>query len=184
MLLVTPLTVAAIYCYQIQMGKQPVVYAQIFPTWFIQYYLGILVKKGVFKMSSLKSIFATLISIYLMSVESTFIYKDLGIASLAVSQIKYTSIIFSIALSLLFLSMQKKVERNILVVLGELSFGIYLLHIPIKIGVERIVTRIMPLSDPFWQFVTVTLTICACFVVIKVANKILPGKVNTYLGLR
>lgn len=184
MLLVTPLTVAVIYFYQIRMGKQPLIYAQIFPTWFIQYYLGILLKKELIKISSLNAIFATLISIYLMSIESTFINKNLGIDWLAASQIKYSSILFSIALSLLFLSMHKKIERNILVVLGELSFGIYLLHIPIKIGIEIIVTRIIPLSNPLWQIITVSITICACVIVIKTAQRLLPEKLNLYLGLR
>lgn len=184
MLLITPVTVAAVYLYQIQTGKHPAIYAQIFPTWFIQYYLGILAQKGFFKMSSIKALCATLFTIYLMSIESAFMYNDLRLPTLSSSQIKYSSILFSIVLCMLFLSLHKTMKRNLLVVLGELSFGIYLLHIPVKIVIELVLTRIMPLSNPLWQIITVSLTICSCVVIIKIAHRVFPEKLNLYLGLR
>lgn len=49
LLLITPLTLAILYWIQYKTGERPAVYAQIFPTWFLIYYCGILAKKKDFK---------------------------------------------------------------------------------------------------------------------------------------
>lgn len=184
LLLITPITLAVFYLYQYRTGRHPIIYAQIFLTWFLPYYLGILSNRKLIKTSSIKALVVTLLSIYLMTVESTYLDFRLGVPSWAASQIKYSSVMFSIALCMLFMELHQNTGRNFLVVLGELSFGIYLLHIPIKMGIEMIITKVLPITSPLWQLIIVVMTLFVCVMVIKISHHILPEKINRYLGLK
>lgn len=117
-------------------------------------------------------------------VESTYLNEHLGIPFWAASQIKFSSVMFSIALCMLFLSVHGSIVRNILVVLGEMSFGIYLLHIPVKMGIENVITRIIPQTSPIWQMLDIIATLAACWAILKLAHRFLPEKANRYFGLK
>lgn len=184
LLLVTPLTLAVIYTISCHTKQLPAVYAQIFPTWFIVYYSGILARRDILRVTSVQALCMVLLSFYLMMLESMYIHEDMDISSLAVSQIKYSSFLFSISLCLLFLSLHQSVKRNILVILGEMSFGIYLLHIPLKKGIDAALNHIVPVDAPLWQMLDVLATLTMCMVVLKVAYRLFPEKLNRYLGLR
>lgn len=184
MLLITPITLLILYAIQYVTKSQPLIYAQIFPVWFIMYYAGCLVKNEALKINAIQSLLGVLISLYLMNIEASYINTVLNIPFWAASQIKFSSFIFSLSLCLLFIALHSETKRGIIVRLGEYSFGIFLLHIPIKMVIEKLVLMFLPMSTPYWQFLIVVLTLFACWILIEVANKILPEWLNKYLGLR
>lgn len=184
MLLITPVTLIILYTIQYQTKHQPLIYAQIFPTWYIMYYLGCLVKFKAIKVDSITALCCLLISIYLMNVETTYIYEIIGVPFWAASQIKISSFFYSISLCLLFISLHRPVKRGIIARLGEFSFGIYILHIPIKKVVELIINSFLPSNNPFWQVIVIFCTIFISWIVLEISNRILPKDLNRLLGLR
>jgi len=184
MLLITPITIGILYYIEYITHRQPVIYAQIFSTWFVIYYLGILVKLDKIKLNGLEAACGTLIGLYLMNIESTYINEVLDVQSWAASQIKFSSFFYSISLCFLFMALHCELKRNVVVRLGEYSFGIFLIHLPVKMAIEKMVSCLMPMNSPIWQALVITLTLAICWVVIEVSNRVLPEKLNRYLGFR
>ena len=184
MLLITPITLGILYAIQYYTKQQPTIYAQIFPTWFIMYYTGCLYRFDAIKVDSQKALLTVIASIYIMNVEATFINKVLNIPFWAASQIKISSFLYSISLCILFMNLHRHVKRGIIVRLGEYSFGIFLLHIPVKMVIEKIMLYAIPIQNPCWQILVVVLTLIVCWMVIDVTNRFLPERFNRYLGLK
>lgn len=182
-LLITPIALLILYSIQYLTRQQPLVYAQVFPTWFLMYYAGCLAKNESIKISGPVALSAVLLSIYLMSLESTYIYEVLHVPFWAASQIKFSSFFYALALSFLLLSLHCEMKRNVVVRLGEMSFGIFLLHIPVKMGVDIIMNRMFA-DNPLRQLAVVIMTLCLCYVALVVSYKILPDKINRYLGFK
>lgn len=130
-LLITPVTVCILYAIQYTTHRQPLVYAQIFPTWFLLYYAGALVKFGVLKVNAPTALCCTMFGLYLSVLESAFINEVIGVPFWAASQIKFSTFFYALSLCLLLMSLHQDIERTWIVRLGEFSFGIYLLHLPV-----------------------------------------------------
>ena len=182
-LLITPITLLVLYSIQYNTRQQPLIYAQVFPTWFLMYYVGCLAKKGSIKISGPIALAGVLLSFYLMSLESTYIYDVLNVPFWAASQIKFSSFFYALALSFLLLSLHCEMKRNVVVRLGEMSFGIFLLHIPVKMGVDVIMNRMLA-DSPLKQLAVVIMTLFLCYVVLVISYKILPDRINRYLGFK
>ena len=184
MLLITPITLSILYAIQYITKSQPTIYAQIFPTWFIMYYAGCLVRKGTINTNTIQALLCVLIGIYMMNIESTYINNVLQVPFWAVTQLKFSSFFYSLALSVLFVSLHRKMDRGIIVRLGEYSFGIFLLHLPVKMIIEKLVNICLPNTHPLWQISVVVLSLMMCWIIIEISNKILPKWLNKSLGLK
>ncbi|MCP9612488.1 acyltransferase [Coprobacter sp. LH1063] len=190
-LLITPATLCILYIIRYYTHSQPLIYAQIFPTWFIFYYIGAIMKFGGFRGNTLTALCCTLFGLYLSIWESAYINEVLGTPSWAGSQIKFSTFFYSLSFCILLMTLHQKVKRNIIVRLGELSFGIYLLHMPmIKItnyalnGILDILHiekfKILLVN----QLSIISISLLLCYIFLIVMNKFLPGNVNRYLGFR
>ena len=187
-LLISPITLFIMYFIQYCTHQQPLIYAQIFPIWFLFYYIGAVMKFGGFIGNTLKSLCFTLLGIYLMGLESTYINEVIKVPFWAASQIKFSSYFYSLSFCILLMSMYRKVERDVIVRLGEMSFGIYLLHIPIMKGVTYAlssIVRIVGISNSsgvliIRQITIVVLTLLFCYIVLVITNRYLPSKINRY----
>lgn len=186
-LLITPATLCVLYVIQYVTRQQPLVYAQIFPTWFLFYYVGALMKFGHIKVNPVTALCCTLFGLYLSVLESSYISEILGVPFWAASQIKFSSFVYSLSLCFLLMALHRSIGRTWIVRLGEMSFGIYLLHIPVLKIVNMTVSRV-----PYWsqfanwggQILQIAITIACCYVLLTIANKVLPTNINRYLGLR
>lgn len=186
-LLITPATLIILYTIQYATRQQPLVYAQVFPTWFLFYYVGALTKLGCIKVKSPFALGCTLFGLYLALLESAYINENLHVPFWAASQIKFSTFFYALSLCLLLISLHGEMRRNWVVRLGEMSFGIYLLHIPVLKIVNIAVGKLPYWSQfaGFWgQIMLIVLTLFCCNLLLVVANKLLPNKVNKYLGLR
>lgn len=188
-LLITPAMLCVLYAIQYATRQQPLVYAQIFPTWFLFYYVGALMRFGGIKVNAPTALCCTLFGLYLSILESAYINETLGVPFWAASQIKFSTFFYALSLCFLLMALHKKMESTWIVRLGEFSFGIYLLHLPVLKIVNIAVGKISYLlkldnMGGVKQLVLIALTLICCFLILTVANKILPVKINRYLGFR
>lgn len=190
-LLVTPATLCVLYILQYHTRQQPLVYAQIFPTWFLFYYIGAVMKFGGFKGNTLTALCCTMFGLYLSILESTYIHEVVGVPFWAASQIKLSSFFYSLSFCVLLMTLHREVKRTLIVRLGELSFGIYLLHLPVMkivtlaysgfLGVLNVAKDDLLVIN---QLLIIVLTLIICYLILIVVNKYLPEGVNRYLGFR
>jgi peptidoglycan/LPS O-acetylase OafA/YrhL len=182
-LLITPLTFLVFYYYQYSTHIVPIVQEQIFPTWLIYYYVGLLYKKDLIKISNLTCIVGVLLGIYFMGLESAFILKTTEMIVFAASMVKYSTIIFTVSLCILLMNSYQKINSNIVVKFGEYSFGIYLLHIPIKKYLIEYPFHVMGFNGPLYQPIVVIITLFVTFSMVWILNKSLPERICKLLGI-
>ncbi|MCC8088495.1 MAG: acyltransferase [Rikenellaceae bacterium] len=136
-LLLTPVYLILLYCYNYTVGKQLPLYSLWFPAWFGFYYLGGLIRSGssgYVKLSrNLSNIFLfCIIGLVIAIFESTAIVNLTGMWSWASSQIKISSFIYTFFFIILMFNLKKydkkPSENSLMVKIGNYSFGIYLCH--------------------------------------------------------
>lgn len=181
-LLITPITLIVLYAIQYQTRQQPLVYAQIFPTWLLFYYTGMLYKYKKILVKGVYCAIGVLCGIYLMTLESTYINEVLAVPFWAATQLKFSSFIYSFCLCLLFVTLHQQVRRSIIVRLGEMSFGIFLLHLPVLKVVSPILARVGLQGFAFTQLLSIATTLAICYCVLLVTHKFLPKNLNRWLG--
>lgn len=185
--LITPIYVAGLYLWQIHTGEQPLVYAQIFPAWILFYYVGMYLKKCPPQITAMPiPIVLLLASLYLAIGEATFINDVLGIPFFAASQIKFTTFLYALIICVIAVNMHTRVQDSIFTRIGEASFGIYIIHIPIKMGVEKAMTYLPAAFQEGMlnQTVVVFVTVALCYLIVWVCDKVLPKKLVSYIGLK
>ncbi len=185
--LITPIYVAGLYLWQIHTGEQPLVYAQIFPAWILFYYFGMYLKKCPFQ-NTITPIDIVLLlgSLYLSIGEATYINDVLDIPFFAASQIKFSTFIYAMILCILVVRMHTNVSSSVLTHIGEASFGIYIIHIPVKMGVEKAMNYLPSFfhEGMLNQCCVVFITVALCYLIISVCDKVLPKKYVLYIGLK
>lgn len=82
--------------------------------------------------------------------------------------------------------MHTRVQDSIFTRIGEASFGIYIIHIPIKMGVEKAMTYLPAAFQEGMlnQTVVVFVTVALCYLIVWVCDKVLPKKLVSYIGLK
>lgn len=121
-----------------------------------------------------------------MLLESFFIFAVWEIPFFAASQIKFSSFLYTVCIILVILkSYTPSYSRNFLAKVGEVSFGIYLLHIPVKkvLGVIFNLFTLPEILNPLLIIMEVIITILCCYYIIIVASKILSRNQLRILGL-
>ena len=162
-------------------GHLPVLRA--FYSWIIFYEIGLLAGSGDNKILTKKKVGrfvlpAMLIFLLLSELESMILllrYENLPFAG---SQIKCSSFLYSICIILGFLYLRKHVKNwpRFLVIIGNFSFGIFLIHLPVLKIVAGVIQKnnFVYTFQPLYQFIIVLLTISICCFLISVARKLLP----------
>lgn len=102
----------------------------VFPVWFIFYYAGLKAKKTDFKPTVKKIICMTIFTLIISVIESLILYQIYGKYSMAVTQIKISSVLYALSVIGLILSLKemKISSNNIFVRLGYFSYGIFYIH--------------------------------------------------------
>jgi probable poly-beta-1,6-N-acetyl-D-glucosamine export protein len=164
-----------------------VVYAMPFYMWIVFYEFGVLYRNfDRYRISNRKATLIVLLiafSLVLSLFEAKYIilkYDNLGVA---LSAVKFSSFLYSGCFIAGFLYIRQKVNKwpNIMVSLGNYSFGIYLIHMLVIYAIIRFLKDITGGIISQIMIVFVTLIIC-CFV-IYISKKVLPCSMyGTLLG--
>lgn len=171
------------------------VYAMPFYVWIIFYELGLIYRNfDKYKISNhtatlivISIIFALAMSLF----EAKIVFTKYNNLEFATSAVKFSSFLYSGCFITGFLYIRQKVSKwpNLLISLGNYSFGIYLIHIPVLwVLVDFLKDTIFReginyIMQPVFQLIVVFMTIIICCVFIFTSKKILPTNIhNTLLG--
>lgn len=154
-----------------------------FYSWIIFYEIGLLVGNCNDKTfaSQNKRFFILpvfLVSLLTSELEGMIILLKYDNLDFAVSAVKYSSFFYSICIILGFLLVRERIRYwpKSLVSIGNYSFGIYLIHIPILNQVANLVQKSSTIYSfqPLYQFITIVLTMLTCLVIIYIMRRLLP----------
>lgn len=151
--------------------------------WFIFYYLGILLGNRLIKVPfSMKQLTIFLVLSILLQMVEGYAWKLLGATNIG-TQTRLSSLITSCIFSLIayqFL-VEKRIKCNspLWVRIGDYSFGIYLMHcLFIQLAQKYHIAAYNHL--PF--IVNTAVLILICSAICYLGNKLLPSKINRWLG--
>lgn len=154
-----------------------------FYSWVIFYEIGLLLGSGdrkIFVPENIRSFIlpAIFVSLSISETEGAIIlskYNNLGFAAHA---LKYSSFLYSVCIIFGFLLLRERFRHwpKFLVLIGNYSFGIYLIHVFIIGRVANIFQKINIIYSfqALYQFIVVLITISICFVLISITRKLLP----------
>jgi len=165
-----------------------ILYAGNFPIFLVFFILGLYI--GTLKKIQIsnKLLLSLIICFYFLScIESYTLYAIFENAGLASTAMKPSSFIFSMTLIVYFFKNINLFKSNILRYLGEMSFGIYLMHMFILIIISRLIIFFYPSLmeiQPLYQLILSLIIILMCFLIIFISKKILPKKIYNILGFK
>ncbi|MHC4748936.1 MAG: acyltransferase [Planctomycetota bacterium] len=154
-----------------------------FYSWIISYQIGLLIGSSDNKEFIprnihnfiLPAIFVSLAVSELEAITLSLKYDDWQAAACA---LKYSSFIYSTCIIFGFLVLRERFKNwpRFLVILGNYSFGIYLIHVLILRGVVKVMRKIDTLYSyqALYEFMVVLITLVICCVLITVVRKFLP----------
>lgn len=189
--LLTPISLFILYYLNIKLPNKfnDTYYALPFTIWFIFYYIGYLTRKNntieKLLISKRRFIFIFL-TLYLFSLglsflEASIIFKNLGNLSFAASQIKVSSFFTSFMIIFLLLISDFKIHKinKLLIYIGDISFGIYLIHMFVLLASRFLLNSLNVSIDSFafWFL----LTFLGSIIIITITKKILKFKCVNYL---
>ncbi len=154
-----------------------------FFSWVIFYQFGLFVGTRDNEISIPQNMYRTVLLSVLASLavsdwEALFISSKFDNWQLAICGLKYSSFVYSSCVILGFLVLRRclKTWPRFLVILGDYSFGIYLVHIIILRGLVHVLqnVRLLHSFEPLYEFVVVSMTLLICCGVIAVSRKLAP----------
>lgn len=157
-------------------------YSLIFLAWIPFYMIGLYIKSNTklrFNKSLIFSVSILIIALLLSVAEGYFLKKLNMPASFQVSQIKVSSLIYSISMINLVMVLDRKVRKsdkkqNILPKLGDMSLGIYYIHMIYIIIFNKFWEILSPsiIMLPIIHIVQLLFTIIASIITIYINKKI------------
>ena len=153
-------------------------------SWFTFYYLGLLLGNRIINVHySIKSLSVLLaISIIMQMIES-YVWLRVGASNIG-TQSKITSLITScivlLIVHVLLTERRIKTENSFLLLTGDYSFGIYLIH-PLLISLAFKYALTYYEHIPY--LVNTAIILLMCFLICHLGNKLLPSKASRWLGL-
>ncbi len=195
-LLLNLTTVSTIYCLRVLIGNDFTweMAALPFTSWIVFYYLGL--RTRAYNIEPIVPYFTTLsraitlvlVCLLTSGAEAFFLtINPAGPYLWAGSSIKFSSLLYSIAVINLFITLKKENIRypRTLIYLGQISFGVYLIHELFRDRISGKLSQIESLFyiQPLFQIVVVVITISICIMVIETTRKIF-GRTNAskYFG--
>lgn len=190
---ITFLWILFIYTYSFYYEKTLPLYTTLFPAWFFFYYFGMYKRfesenqTNIKTSSIIKLLMFLFFAIILSLFESNIIYNYTKMASLASSQVKFSSFIFVYLLIKFVIKIKEQnLVKTSLSKIGDYSFGIYLIHYIFLIPTSSLIEH---LNLPEYLFIIEQVSILVivlgiCYSLIYIANKFLSLKIIHYLGLK
>lgn len=182
--LITPITIF-LFRYLIYIGI-PIPQIRLSYTcsaWFIYYYLGLYLGNGIIKPRKKLRQYILLYSVsIILSLAEGYVWYKMSNIDMATTQLRFTSILTSVLFLFCCCFYIKNSNRksyiftNILKIIGDCSFGIYLSHILVQASLQKIIPQLM--FFPLNTLIVLTTTTVSVF-----AGKLLLKKYSWILGL-
>ena len=163
-----------------------IITAGVFPAWIVFFHGGIYIKRnGLPQLTYTQICLFLVVAVAATALESFYWLHAAQSVSFALSQLKITSFIFSWAFILFLLKKPVPLNKTLITV-GEYSFGIFLIHIPVMILVFKFLNIFPGLLriQPLYQCIYTILTLGISSLIIYLSNKFMPGKINFILGFK
>jgi surface polysaccharide O-acyltransferase-like enzyme len=146
-----------------------IIYAGLFPTWIVFFVYGLYLGSGGKISISNKSLMLIILVSYSFScIESYCVYFQFDQAGNAVTAVKPTSFIYSLFVISFFFKNIGFINVGVIRRFGEISFGIYLIHmfiLPIATKVLKAFSLAFFLQ-PVYQLVLLIFTLFGCYFII------------------
>lgn len=186
--LITPISIVIEYIYAI--NNNPISFpfnGLFFCVWFIFFYLGMCIRNGNVRISSdCRNFYYLFVIGYAIQLIESIIWYVYGNYSMATTQLKFSSIFYSIIVSIiayLWIIKETKILYNrisqIFIIIGNYSFGIYLTHIALMAVLGKTVYKFIDIIFPFNIILIILLEVIGISFMVKFCGK----KVCKYLGL-
>lgn len=159
-------------------------YAGIFPSWIIFFQSGLYIGKfGIKKIKKTISYSIIFLLLLLCFYEARIWLTQTNNISYAISQIRFSSFLFSLAIIYHFIT-YRIVLNKWLLKLGEYSYGLFLIHMIIMPIINKLLTFIPTISavQPLYQLICITLTITISYLIINISKRIFSKRINTLFG--
>ncbi len=164
-----------------------IAYAGNVLTWMMFFVLGLyLGKNKTLAITQGELLTLVVLSFVLSCIESHWLIAKFAQPGEAVTAVKVSSFLYSFFVILFLFKNQRMFSSNLLKRFGEVSFGIYLVHMLVLILVGAIIKRVAPWlinETLLYQLVLIFSVSFLSLFGIKVAIKILPKRMSDRLGL-
>lgn len=149
--------------------------------------LGMYVGSGNKINITTKSLKCWIVVFYVLScLESYLLIYIFGQVIDGVSAVRPFSFVFSLFVIYYLISNKKEKTSKCMVMLGKVSFGVFLTHNFAIIFINKIILTFINIPDSllvFYQAFLIFLVVLSCFLVIKIAKFNIPKKYGKLLGL-
>ena len=165
-----------------------IIYAGNFLTWNIFFIFGLYLGSKKRKLLSNQLLISLIVIFYILScVETYLLYISFNQIDHAVTAVKASSFLFSLALIAYFFKNIDFISNKILKNIGEVSFGIYLVHMFIIIFISKVLLD-YPFDiqnfQPIYQLIITIITISFAYLLIMISKKFISIKWIQFLGFK
>ncbi|MEP0357614.1 acyltransferase [Paraglaciecola sp.] len=171
--------------YYTQIDLPIIIYAGNFASWLMFFMLGLCYGKGKINISN-KVLVSLTIAFYLLScVESIILIEEFHQAGDASSAIKVSSFLYSFFLIILMFGNANLTKSRLLSDLGQVSFGVYLVHMLVITILVKVLTLLVPSLQGYavlFQITLLTLTLLTSFTSIKFVNRVIKNRLTKLIG--
>ena len=165
-----------------------IIYAGNFVTWLMFFVLGLYIGSSP-KINMPNIILVTLIILFyaLSCIESYILIAMFHRAGDAVTAVKASSFMYSFFLIIFLFNNRDFIKSKLLKRIGEISFGIYLIHMFALMIASRLLSHLYPSLHGItyaYQFSLISIVVLTCVLFISVFNKVFPGTQAQLIGFK
>lgn len=165
-----------------------ILYAGNFLTWGMFFILGLYLGSIDNIKISNKVLLISIFTFYTLScIESYMLIEAFHRPVEAVSAVKVSSFLFSLALIVFLFKNLDLIKSNLLKKMGEMSFGIYLIHMFAFIGATKLLSMLFPSLQGLmvaYQFALIAIITLLSYLCVVLFNYIFSPKMSRLIGFR
>ncbi len=165
-----------------------IIYAGNFVTSVMFFVLGLYLGSTVHNKISNSLLMAFIFTFYALSCfESYALIAMFDQAGNAVTAAKASSFMYSFALIVFLFKNQRLIRSKILKMIGEASFGIYLMHMIVLAIISLLLSRFSPSFQEFspaYQFSLISMVTLSCLLCVSIFNSVFSTKLSRLIGFK
>lgn len=174
--------------YYTEINLPLIIYAGNFLTWAMFFILGLYLGSIKEIKTSNSLLVGLTFTFYTLScVESYTLISTFHQAGNAVTAVKASSFMYSFFLIVLLFKNQGLIKSKLLKIIGDMSFGIYLVHMIPLTMLSLVLSRFFPLFQelcPLYQFSLICMVTLSCLLCISIFNSVFSTKISRLVGFK